>query len=385
MSEISEPQGGSILDRVLQSQQTVALERFEPVEIVNELLKQLSPKEADVIRRRFGLSQEQPETLERIGQMYKVTRERVRQIERWAIKRLIGSASAKQLLKSLDVLLQQLLEENGGLMLEDDLYEHLLTHSSGTTQARAAVQFLLDELMSDKVTRQQSRDLKPYWKLKLLPASELLPTIRTAEEIIRHHGKPMDRAALFAAIQSTPLWQQRPAELTETAVFSYLSVSKLVERNPFGEWGLRGWGSIVPKRMNDKILLVLRKHGKPMHYLDITKRINEIGFDDRQAYPPTVHNELILSQDYVLVGRGIYALREWGYKPGVVADVLREILKGSLKPMTRDELVAKVLEQRVVKRNTIHLALTNKNVFKKLPDGRYALAGTNTNTNNPAE
>jgi len=96
-------------------------------------------------------------------------------------------------------------------------------------------------------------------------------------------------------------------------------------------------------------------------------------FDRRRAYPPTVHNELILNDEYVLVGRGIYALREWGYKPGVVADVLGRILRDAGTPLTRDELVARVLKERIVKRNTIHLALTNRKLFQKHADGTYAL------------
>jgi len=137
---------------------------------------------------------------------------------------------------------------------------------------------------------------------------------------------------------------------------------------------LSSWGSVVPKRMNDKIYLVLKRHGKPMHFNEITKKINEVKFDSRKAYPPTVHNELILNKKYVLVGRGIYALKEWGYQPGVVANVLEQILKDEKEPITREELVKRVLEQRIVKKNTIHLALTNKDRFRKLPDERFTLA-----------
>jgi hypothetical protein len=125
--------------------------------------------------------------------------------------------------------------------------------------------------------------------------------------------------------------------------------------------------------MNDKIYLVLKKNGKPMHFTEITKMINETKFDSRKAYPPTVHNELILNDQYVLVGRGIYALKEWGYKPGVVASVLIEILRAAGHPLGRDELVRLVLDQRMVKKNTVHLALTDKTKFKKLPDGTYTL------------
>ena len=163
-------------------------------------------------------------------------------------------------------------------------------------------------------------------------------------------------------------------QFSDLAIQGAVHVTRTIERNPFNEYGLRAWGSVVPKRMNDKILLVMRKHGQPMHFQEITKKINEIGFDHRQAYPPTVHNELILNPEYVLIGRGIYALREWGYKPGVVADVLGQILRQASQPLTRNELVDQVLAQRMVKKNTIHLALTNKKRFQRLPDGRFTLA-----------
>lgn len=379
MSDSEQNSSGSILDRVLQSQQSVALERFDPTEVVNELLKQLSPKESDVLRRRFGLGPDAAETLEGIGKHYKVTRERVRQIERWAIQFLNKSTSVKHVLRGVDVLLQQLLEEHGGLMREDELYQHLLSHSGSSPQASASVQFLLEEMLADKVERVRDPEYKPYWQLKLFAITQLEATIAEAERIIRANGKPMETTALLDQLTKSEWFRQHAQELTETAITSYLGVTKRVERNPFGEWGVREWGSIVPKRMNDKILLVLRKGGKPMHFTDITKRINEIGFDDRQAYPPTVHNELILSQDYVLVGRGIYALREWGYKPGVVADVIEDIIRKE-GPLTRDQLVEKVMQQRMVKRNTIHLALTNKQRFTRAQDGRFNLTNNSTQT-----
>ena len=87
-----------------------------------------------------------------------------------------------------------------------------------------------------------------------------------------------------------------------------------------------------------------------------------------------MHNELILNDQYVLVGRGIYALKEWGYRPGVVANVIVDILKKENAPLAREELVEKVLKQRIVKKNTIYLALTDKSKFKRLDDGTYTLA-----------
>ncbi len=366
--------GGSILDRVLHSQQTVALEHFDPQDIVQDVLKQVSEKEADVLRRRFGLGQMDQETLEKIGNHYHVTRERVRQIERWAIKHLQKSSTVKARLHQLETLLQQLMEEHGGLMLEDELFAALHMHTSPTDRSRAAITFLLEELLAEKVERIDQAPYKPYWKLRFETPSHLPIVLAEAEAVISQEGRPIPHQRLIEKLLARPAIQSLQPAMNDVMIDTALSVATSIERNPFGEYGLRNWGSIVPKRMHDKILLVMRKHGKPMHFQDIAKKINELGFDQRQAYPPTVHNELILNDEYVLIGRGIYALREWGYKPGVVADVLEAILREAGEPMAREDLVAKVLEQRVVKRNTIHLALTNKRRFARTSDGRYTLA-----------
>lgn len=122
-----------------------------------------------------------------------------------------------------------------------------------------------------------------------------------------------------------------------------------------------------------------------MHFTKIAERINKIHFDSRKAYPPTVHNELILNARYILVGRGIYALKEWGYKPGVVAEVISDILKKAGQPMKRGEIVDSVLKQRLVKKNTIHLALTDQKRFNKLSDGRYILRTDGPDTETQAK
>lgn len=364
----------NLLDRVLQSQQSETLEHFDPLETVNELLKLLSAKEADVLRRRYGLGATEAETLETIGQSYKVTRERVRQIQHWAIAHLKQSPRTTELLHGLTLVLQQLLESHGGLLLEEELLQRLQSSGESNLQREAAVRFLLEQLLPEKVERVESTRYKPYWKLKFSATAFLDDVIVTAEKLLLSAGKPLPQALVLRQLQATDLVRTHADQLNSDVLLSYLAVSTTVEHNPFGELGLRTWGTIVPKRMHDKILLVMRKHGKPMHFQDITKRINEIGFDHRQAYPPTVHNELILNKEYVLVGRGMYALREWGYRPGVVAEVIEAILRQADQPMNREELIAKVLEQRLVKKNTIALALTNKNKFRRLADGRYTLA-----------
>lgn len=373
--QISSKAETSILDRVLSSQHAAAIEGFVPSETFSLLIKTLSDKEQDVLGRRFGLTTENPETLEEIGQKYNVTRERIRQIENSAVQKIKASKSFRETLSPIDRLLVSILNAHGGIMEEQAFFQEALSHAGNSPKEQRALVFLLTELLGQKFERLLAdQKFRTAWRLHAQSLDHLESAVEAFVDIITGHGSPIVRAEILTKFHDRPIYRQHAAWFTDDVILSYLSLSTQIARNPFGEFGLTSWGTIIPKRMNDKIYLILKKHGQPLHFTEITKRINEAGFDRRRAYPPTVHNELILNNQYVLVGRGIYALKEWGYKPGVVADVLVDILKKANRPMPRDELVQAVLEQRLVKRNTVLLALTNKQRFQRLSNGDYALA-----------
>lgn len=59
------------------------------------LLEKMDPREATVLRMRFGLNDEEPKTLKEIGECLGLTRERVRQIESEALAKLSESLTAE--------------------------------------------------------------------------------------------------------------------------------------------------------------------------------------------------------------------------------------------------------------------------------------------------
>ncbi len=71
--------------------------RSMQTERINEVLKQLTDREARVIRLRYGLEDGRTHTLEEVGKEFNVTRERIRQIEAKALKKLRHPARAKLL------------------------------------------------------------------------------------------------------------------------------------------------------------------------------------------------------------------------------------------------------------------------------------------------
>lgn len=374
----------SILERVLSTKQTDEIEHFSPSELIAALFRAVSEKEQDIVKSRFGLAGGELATLEDIGKRYKVTRERIRQIEKAAIHTLRTDTQYGNHLETASSLVTTMLEAHGGAMEQEAILRELLSTSAQAEAERRATLFLLRELLSDRVVPMGKMDgFREGWKLKMTPLSLLQEIDENLVRLFTAIGKTASYDDVRVAVSGDAFFTLHAEAVADEKLLAALDRSLYISRNPFGDWGLVGWGAIVPHRMNEKIALVLKKHGKPLHFQEITQRINDAAFDKRKAYAPTVHNELILNEEYVLVGRGIYALKEWGYKPGVVADVIEGILAASNEPIARDRLIEKVLEQRMVKKNTITLALSDGARFEKLPDGRYRLSGsphTNTET-----
>ncbi|MFH0818969.1 MAG: sigma factor-like helix-turn-helix DNA-binding protein [Patescibacteria group bacterium] len=363
--------GSSILDKIISSKEDQEKQEFNPSEVIAQLLKRLTSKEAEVIKRRFGLAGNKKETLEVIGARYQVTRERIRQIENLAIKKIKEGINFNTLIKPVEQVLTRIINQYGGVMEEDFLLHQLFFVDNNQSDQKATL-FILSELLNLRFIKiVSSETYRKAWQTQVADLKFINASVQELIKIIEATGNPLSLEKVYSLFQTTEYYKLYSSKLEEKVIESYLELSQVVARNPFDEYGLKKWGSVLPRRMNDKIYLVLNKENKPMHFVDIAGKITQVF--KKKAYPPTVHNELILNKKYVLVGRGIYALSEWGYKRGVVADVLIDILKKRQLPMTKDELLRAVLDQRMVKRNTIYLALTNKKKFKKLADGKYTL------------
>lgn len=396
----------SILDKIINNQKAEEIARLNAVEIVGNLLSELADREKDVLTRRFGLHGEGKETLEKVGQAHKLTRERIRQIEVSGIKKLRGLDKLDNYVDVLKKVINQLLEEHGGLMERQYLLNALAKFSlngdgrDGKNENihKSHLDFLISKLLHDQFEEVSNSELfLDFYKLKYQTidyieelAKELVEKIESAEKIFKteelidlssklvSYEKNKDKFDItynidISGILRNSLFQEKADVINNNKIlYSLFRALKRVEQNKFGQWGIFDWREIKPKTINDKIYLILKNHGKPMHFVEIAEHINKISFDGKTANAATVHNELILDNKYVLVGRGLYGLKEWGYKEGTVADVIKDILAEAGKPLSRDEIIEKVLEKRMVKKTTIILALMNRDMFEKVGD-KYAL------------
>lgn len=362
----------SILDKIIDSAHQQQMSKFEPEVILSELLAVLDEREAEIIGLRYGLSHDRSATLEEIGKRFAITRERVRQIESGAIAKIKASEAYEKHAQVLIEVVETIIEHVGGIISEDRLLGQLI-QLTDSPRAEAIIKFLMQKLLHHHfVQLKKSERLLKSWMLHSTIPQRYEKLVSHVEDILNELEEIIALDDLHSRVVTHP-------ELSEyqdiaTHIFeNILHASTSIDRNAFGYWGFKKWSLISPKRMNDKIYLVLKNHGKPLHFTEIAEKINETNFDHKKAHPATVHNELILDNNrYVLIGRGIYALKEWGYKSGVVTDIIKDVLQKN-GPLTKDEIISYVLKQRMVKESTIALMLTNKKMFVKISDGRYEL------------
>lgn len=354
------------------------------------LLRQLSPREQEVLQRRYQLTGdiEVKNTLRQIGDNYGITRERVRQIEKESITKLLQLLQDEQMKKSLDLLRTDLLtylEKKGGVATEDSLIKEFALASFDFDELHLnSFLFVLEQMIDDVKKVNESDHFYSFWQIKTVDSENIQTFVDKVTSTLKTKGNLLQEKELHDLIEQEVIKELEIKYFDEIInkhenlsysdfIKSLLSITKKVEKNILDEWGLAEWPQVRPKKLADKIGLVLKKHQSPQHFRDIAQTINNSGFDRKKICAATVHNELIANENYVLIGRGLYALKEWGYTPGTVADIVASIIKDKQKPMSKEDIYQEVLKQRKVNPSTIYLSLINKKRFKKLPNGLFDL------------
>ncbi len=312
-------------------------------EICLDLISNLPQRQKEVILRRFALRNNERETLESIGQGFGITRERVRQIEEDGLTEIKQKAVKYQkIFKDFD----QYFKNSGGLKKEDILLEDL-----GKKKYQAQIYFLLT--IAGKFERAgETENIHSLW----LADKNALDSAKEAIDFLSGKLKEIKKPLNLNEISSF-------SDVKKQFLFSYLEISKIIQKNSEGLFGLRSWPEINPRGVKDKAYLILKKKGEPLHFAQVANLIENANLQ-------TVHNELIRDSRFVLVGRGIYALKDWGYQPGQVKDVILKVLK-ERGPLPKEEILGEVLKQRQVKENTILLNLSNKDYFLRDSQGKY--------------
>ncbi len=339
----------------------MAIISFRPKQVSKKLMSVLKDRSFDIIANRYGLADDtKRKTLEAIGQKYGITRERVRQIENAALASIRKSDAMKTeepTFKELETLIKSM----GNVVHEGDFLKEISEDPS--IQNHINFYLVLGEAFTQN---KEDENFKSRWVVN----HEVVDKVHDA---LKNLYKSLDTDELVAESDMIDRFLKHIKDLSnehrdEELLKRWLNLSKKVAKNPLNEWGRAESKNVKTRGVKDYTFLVLRKHGEPMHFREVADAITKTF--NKKTLAATTHNELIKDPRFVLVGRGKYALREWGYKPGIVRDVIKEVLKTN-GPMKKDDVVDAVLKERFLKRNTILVNLQNAKYFKKLQNGTY--------------
>lgn len=318
-------------------------------------------REREIVARRFGLF-DRKETLEQIGELLGITRERVRQLEKSVVARLKSLAEQGELphTKEVEELFLARLAKIGDAARITELASLVTAENSRTDQSRVA--FLATLCPSLVVIEDNDHYYHAVGIRATRDEKTIKATVAKIVDVIKKIGEPttINDVAKATGISS----------VEQANALASLSKDLATLNN---RWGLIKWPMVNPKNIRDKIYVILKENGKHMHFNEIAGAIKGSDFKRKDVTTQAIHNELIKDKRFVLIGRGIYALKEWGYAKGTVADIISEVLREAGEPLHRDEIVKRVLKSRFVKETTILLNLQGKTQFKRVAKATYTL------------
>ncbi|MEK7132741.1 MAG: sigma factor-like helix-turn-helix DNA-binding protein [Patescibacteria group bacterium] len=335
---------------------------FSPRTVSKGLLSDLPERSRHILTDRFGLGARGEErTLDAIGKEYGITRERIRQIEKHGLSTVRDSSGYKEHSSSFEDL-KRALHALGAVLSDETILSEIVDNASD----RKHLVFLLT-VGHQFTDRREDNNYRARWLIDGQIADQVERALASLCESIDINKLTPEEE--FLQIFANALKQEGIKNSPTEILSRWLKISKRIGRNPLGEWGLIDSPHVRIKNTRDFAYLTLKRHGSPMHFTEVASGIDKLF--QRETHPATTHNELIKDNRFVLVGRGLYALKEWGYQPGVVRDVIKRILETE-GPLSREDIMERVKRERYVKDATIAVNLQS-NIFVQLPDGLYSL------------
>lgn len=345
----------------------VILNNDKIISLFEGVLCGLVEKEKEVISRRVGLSWEK-ETLQNIWDSFNITRERVRQIEDSGISKMWRIIRGTELSFIQDKAIE-LIEMHGGLISKDKMINGIIKELNLSSDIDGNIISVIIQADYNIKKSKPKLGASSYfffsdkiWKKVTSTHKEILKTLRKKKDV-------MEIMTLTEIIKMNLRWEHN--DITMPFVDSVVDIyDDLIKGEEKLVW-LAKWKILNPKTLKDKSVYVLMKEKLPMHFIDIANKIAE--YLGETVKVNTVHNELIRNEEFVLVWRWIYVLKEWGYKPGTVLEVIKDVLEENWEPMTTEEICSKVLKVRNVKKSTIYMNLQNRDHIQRVWRNYYDL------------
>lgn len=338
------------------------------VKSFEEILKSLSEKERSVIEKRVWLNWEK-ETLQNIWNSFSpsITRERVRQIEDSWIKK-IGRIIKATLLTKIQERAIHFIWIHWWVISRDRLINNIIKDLQIEDDVNSSILEII--IQSDFEIKKSKQKLwcQIYFHLPNITKSNIDNVYKEAIKVLKRKKDVMDKTSLFEIISDNLKEQWKINIIFIDSCLELFDDIVYWEENLV--W-LTKWKILNPKTLKDKAIYVMKKEKLPMHFVDISNKITDML--EEKVKVNTIHNELIRNNEFVLIGRWIYALKEWWFNPWTVLDVITSILEKNWEPMSTEEITKEVLKTRNVKQTTIYMNLQNKKVIERVGRNYYQL------------
>ncbi len=233
---------------------------------------------------------------------------------------------------------------------------------------------IIDVLLQANFNLQRSKPqlgTRTYYHFPDIQKKQIESIHKETVKILKKKGDIIENVVLYEMVKInlfSSLGKIEPV-MVDAVVDIYFDLVKGEEKFV----GLEKWKILNPATLKDKAVYSLKKAKEPMHFLDIANAITEHFKEPVKI--STIHNELIRNSEFVLIGRGIYVLKDWGYKDGTVLDVILDIFQKMKVPLSTEEITAKVLKIRKVKTTTIYMNLQNKRYIERVGRNLYQAKG----------
>jgi len=330
--------------------------------LIDRILGLLSGKEQDIIKRRFAIEAEKRETLERIGQSYSITRERVRQIEAVAIEKLARIAKDPSM-QQIHELAVSILKANGNVMFEDILISEMIKQMKDGAKLNAnALKFAI-RVCKDVKKQEKNQFYRPFWYTNNMKLAEIKMWIKKVQQAFEKRREVSSFSDVYGLLKNPP---------AEKTIQSLFYVDWNIMQLEDGTWGLKSWRFLNPKSIKDCIMIILNEEENPLHFRDILHKLQTSFPKRKPVTPQACHNELIRHEEFVLLGRGKYGLREWNMAAGTVCDLIVSVFKDNgFQPMKRKDIIEQLLKKRDIRLGTISLNLQKYDFFKRVGRAVY--------------
>ena len=330
-----------------------------------DILSSLSDKEKSVLENRVWLAWERL-TLASIWKSFSpaITRERVRQIENSGIKKLW------RIIKNTDLVLiqnrtRELINLNGWLIGKSKLVNELIKDLNLPSNINSHIIEIVVQADYDLLKSKPKLWTETYFHVPEINKQVVDSIHKEAVRILKKRKDVMEQISLYEQVKNN--LKNTPITLVNSVMDIFEDIVTW-EKNLIG---LEKWKILNPKTLKDKAVYIMKKEKVPMHFVEVSNKITE--YLNETVKVNTIHNELIRNNEFVLIWRWLYALKEWGFKSGTVLDVISNVLKKKGEAMNTEDIIKSVLKVRDVKKTTIYMNLQNKKIIKRVWRNYYDL------------